>query len=336
MNDGPALSGTSLRLTPAAPNTGYAAAWYKPKVDVSAGFLATFTFDLGSPSQTGADGLAFSLQNVWHQMVGDETGFEGQILGISIDTYPTSTVSLFAGTTVLTTVPLPGALPGTGEHTVTVESDGLNVTVTVDRILEISTSFDLLGALPEDGMVWVGFTARTGAEYQSHDITRFRFQKCPSTAECESGLSSVASGDGSVWDMRVQVPRYGLSTNDLWTEPGCVANGVDLAVGLGSDRVCGATPPSCLIADAATAAQACADVGMRLCTLGELVRDEAAGSDCGFDTEATWSSTPCEDGFWGTAGASAGSGSISTACWPSDVERATRCCIDAARGWSVR
>mmetsp|Transcript_6182 Transcript_6182/g.8636 ORF Transcript_6182/g.8636 Transcript_6182/m.8636 type:complete len:1059 (+) Transcript_6182:817-3993(+) len=97
--------GPSLRLTPSAARES-GSAWYRRKVNVREGFDTSITFEISNPSQKcdrlddvntycrsrGADGLAFVIQNVGPEALGNSgsgLGYEGifNALSVELDTY---------------------------------------------------------------------------------------------------------------------------------------------------------------------------------------------------------------------------------------------------------
>lgn len=79
----------------------------------------------------------------------------------------------------------------------------------------------------------------------------------------------------------------------------------------------------------------CEQVGSRLCTADELRADETAGSGCGLDEHAIWSSTPCTRGYQGTGfktlpGRWFYRNIQAEACHaPASPQAYSRCCADA-------
>ena len=88
--------------------------------------------------------------------------------------------------------------------------------------------------------------------------------------------------------------------------------------------------------DFKTALKTCVDNNARLCTLTELMRDEARGSGCGHDSQRIWTSTidECPPGFMKTGpGKSGNLDRIPVQCTPisEDQNVFVRCCADAHR-----
>jgi len=83
--------------------------------------------------------------------------------------------------------------------------------------------------------------------------------------------------------------------------------------------------------DLKTAEDFCATVGARLCTADELEEDEAKGSGCKGDCEATWSSTPCNGGQYIVVGSSkhCKSDTVEKTCGNTKDSARARCCADA-------
>lgn len=73
----------------------------------------------------------------------------------------------------------------------------------------------------------------------------------------------------------------------------------------------------------------CEGMGARLCTLEELMADEAKHTGCSYDSKRVWSSTPCT--IYGASGYYTAAGSTAetlTACKTEDSRVRVRCCAD--------
>jgi hypothetical protein len=108
----------------------------------------------------------------------------------------------------------------------------------------------------------------------------------------------------------------------------------------GSTGVCGESNVDNICSGDVTwdAARAfCQAAGARLCTLAELLNDEARDTGCNYNTELIWSATSCYDGV-GTAdgyytaygSTSSGFGATTSVCKSRTVAASTytRCCAD--------
>lgn len=69
----------------------------------------------------------------------------------------------------------------------------------------------------------------------------------------------------------------------------------------------------------------CENQGARLCTLDELLDDEARGTGCSLDDDKVWSGTACNDGYYVAAGSSL---SDMTECKTITNKVKVRCCAD--------
>jgi hypothetical protein len=71
----------------------------------------------------------------------------------------------------------------------------------------------------------------------------------------------------------------------------------------------------------------CQQSGARLCTVDELLDDEAKETGCNLDTELVWSATSCESGFYAVSGSTKASDLVCTAISEASTV-STRCCAD--------
>ncbi len=158
---------------------------------------------------------------------------------------------------------------------------------------------------------------------------------CSHKTGCQN--SAVASGDSCA--------DGNVCTDAVCADPATsVASCGDLGwsgQGGGSDAVCaqaqgigGAQAQGCSGAvDHAEAVLLCEEAGGRLCTVAELLADEAAGTGCGYELLRNWTSTPCgSNGFWsGPRNPGGFFGTKELSC--DDVDKVTRfvtCCADEA------
>jgi len=77
----------------------------------------------------------------------------------------------------------------------------------------------------------------------------------------------------------------------------------------------------------------CRASGGRLCTLGELQKDYAAGSGCNLDWKRVWSATSCGNGkYWATTGSSKFRNKTPNRCLgASNSKNFMRCCADGSK-----
>lgn len=189
-----------LRITP---NQGSltGVAWHRSRVDVSEGFDANFGLHFLS-SGSGADGMAFVIQNHPQGTLavpagGYENGLTQNALNISFDSYrndgepSAAVIRVFDGVNVIAVANLaefPGLnLGGTEEAPDLTKTDftaapyQVRVTyvpgdldVYFDGVLVIDSVYvDLgeIGAADANGKSWMGFTSRTGGQFEAHDVT---------------------------------------------------------------------------------------------------------------------------------------------------------------------
>jgi hypothetical protein len=214
-----------LRLTPDVGSQN-GTAWFRYRQDVADGFETTFDIHLTTTGTTsGADGMAFVIQN--HPLGTNaqpanthENGLPLNALNICFDSYlntgepSAAVVRILAGTQVVQTVNLAGdarfVFPGTNPLDMTDNSavaapyrvrvvykpGDLDVYFSVNpeeehQIVD-SADVDLgeIGAMDSAGTSLVGFTARTGGEFEAHDVTRWFWGTVPETPESNLMLVS--------------------------------------------------------------------------------------------------------------------------------------------------
>ena len=147
--------------------------------------------------------------------------------------------------------------------------------------------------------------------------------------DTSAGLALVGGG----WVLRGGVPEVPTDGEPLG---GTSCDGViKPADAYGSPLICGASPDCVAGATWDLARQTCEAAGMRLCTQGELLKDEARGTGCLFDAEYVWSRTACEGGGrYVVMGASNQKGAPECRD-PSADTAAVRCCAGADRGFAI-
>jgi|GEM_PF-4531486 len=210
--------GNTLRLVPTI-DRREGAAWLTAKQDVGTSFETEFTFVL-NPSASGADGLAFVIQNASATAIGGDSealGYGGisSSLAVEFDTFPNnsdfadnhiSVQSLGLSPNNYTTgASLGSAFPGVElsngtAYSVRIVYDSGVLFVYFDGdptpILSVTVNIsDLLG-LASDGQAWVGFTASTGGLNQNHDIIFFSFENA--SVDCNAdGIPDDCQLDGN-------------------------------------------------------------------------------------------------------------------------------------------
>lgn len=203
-----------LRLNPDAANkTGVA--WFRKRMKVAAGFQCSFDMQFNTfGGSGGADGMCFIVQNSPEGNASlplgpFENGLAAKALNIKFDSYqnagttpaePSAAfVQVRAGDTVLATVNLlsfPAVLPlegtdpndlsgngGTGKvYPVRVEYVPGDLDLYfkgVQVIADLGVDLQALGAVDAAGRAYVGFAARAGGSYESHDITSWFLSEGP-------------------------------------------------------------------------------------------------------------------------------------------------------------
>jgi len=113
----------------------------------------------------------------------------------------------------------------------------------------------------------------------------------------------------------------------------CADLGWGNAASRGSTSVCGESDLSlggCSGNMAWTAAEAfCSSAGARMCTVSELLADEARGTGCGFDRSMAWSGDVCSGGYMVAPGSTRLATPPSCEAADSVIEGA-RCCADVS------
>lgn len=187
-------------------------AWFAKKMNVEDGFQTFFDLQfitLGASS--GADGMSFSIQNA-PQGNGAvptgpaEEGLQTNALNIKFDSYDNgdaepsaAVVQVRAGATPIATadlntfpalLPLPGTNPAdlsmnsgsTAPYQVRVDYVPGDLDVYFNNVLVIdSANVDLaaIGAVDASGKAYVGFSGRSGGEFEAHDVTRWLLTEGP-------------------------------------------------------------------------------------------------------------------------------------------------------------
>ncbi|WP_226894923.1 L-type lectin-domain containing protein [Luteolibacter marinus] len=193
-------------------------AWFRKRIDASAGFSTTFgtqfiSLDAGT---NGADGMAFILQNNPDATTrvpagASEDGLASNALNVKFDSYlnegdlSAAVVQVRAGGLVLAeadlntfpnVVPLPGNDPtdmsmnsgDTAPYVIRIDyqpgvPNDLDVYFNNALVID-SLDVDLaaLGAVDGSGTGYVGFSARSGGQFEAHDITSWFLTEGPPPA----------------------------------------------------------------------------------------------------------------------------------------------------------
>jgi hypothetical protein len=192
-----------LRISPAIPGLGYGGAWLKEKQPVKDGFETAFQIQITEKHSSGADGMAFVIQNGGEPALGQT----GQGLGyggvanqfvVHFDNYhwgdhPTAgrydeiavlaaaspTTPLYnANSNILAAVNRQVNYSDGAVHTVKIVYVPGNLQVFLDDLENplMTVYVNLAQVMNLDaGRAWVGFTAASGADWQNHDVISWAF-----------------------------------------------------------------------------------------------------------------------------------------------------------------
>jgi hypothetical protein len=197
------LGPTKFRLTTSGPDER-GSVWMSAKQPVAGGFQTTFEFQITEPGFVGADGFAFVIQNVDAAALGDTANGGSGIgysdlpnsLAVEFDTYRNDDlgdpndhhISVHTngvgpnGPDERLSLGLPADIPFLKDGLphwarITYQPGILQVFVDTLTSAVVSVPIDLSNRLLlGDGTAWVGFTAATGADYETHDILVWGFE----------------------------------------------------------------------------------------------------------------------------------------------------------------
>lgn len=200
--------GQSVRLTTANP-WRRGAAWFVGKQSMAQGFTAVFQFritnpggDVDSNGETGADGLAFVIQNFDQNDVGDggfgigynridnslavefDTWYNPELGDpngnhVSVHTRGTGENDASESASIGRTTAIPNLSNG-AIHTAAVDyrpAGGGVLSVAVDGRIVLTLRVNLSQILSLDnGRAYVGWTSGTGAAFENHDLVGWAFR----------------------------------------------------------------------------------------------------------------------------------------------------------------
>jgi len=212
LNGSAAIVGTALRLVPASSFVAGSAYYYqKQHLSLSGGWTTTFQFRITNPTNGGADGFSFIIQDAGANALGSTGGNIGytgipRSLAVEFDTWQNTEINEPNGNHVAVhtrwqqpnssddvDARLGWADPGfdleDGQvHTATITYNGSGqLDIVLDNVSVLTVTFnhnDYLSILDASGSAWVGFTAATGAAWEDIDILSWSFTPVPEPASC--------------------------------------------------------------------------------------------------------------------------------------------------------
>jgi len=211
LNGDAAIVGTALRLVPASGFVVGSAYYYqKQHLSLSGGWTTTFQFRITNPTNDGADGFSFIIQDASANALGGTGGNIGytsipRSLAVEFDTWQNTDYGdpNDNHVAVHTRWQLPNsadvdtrlgwANPGfnleDGQvHTATITYNGSGqLDIVLDNVSVLTVTFDhndYLSILDASGFAWVGFTAATGGAWEDIDILSWSFTPVPEPASC--------------------------------------------------------------------------------------------------------------------------------------------------------
>lgn len=258
MMGGAVQKGDVLQLTP-ADTFARGAVWSRDKIDLRAPFTSMFAFrvsegdDRGEkeevPSEPGADGVVFVIQNQGDNVIGNYgrgIGYDGikRSVAIEIDTYHNGTINDPNGNHMAI------QSKGRGENTSThgtgatlafssampvIKGDGTTYYCFIqyqqgrlDAYLNTEPSFrapvvskyvdlDSLIGLDPDGKAWVGITSGTGRSFERHDIVLWEVNGCSTDSPVSVSEDAITTGRPDV--------GFRIVGNDVHVDMASVATG---------------------------------------------------------------------------------------------------------------
>ena len=211
LNGNAAIVGTALRLVPASRYLEGSAYYYqKQRLSLSGGWTTTFQFRITNPTNGGADGFSFIIQDAGANALGSngaDIGYTGipRSLAVEFDTWQNTNYGDPNGNhvavhtrwlqpnTAAMAARLGWADPGfnleDGQvHTATITYNGSGqLDIVLDNVSVLTVTFDhnnYLSILDASGFAWVGFTAATGGAWEDIDILSWSFTPVPEPASC--------------------------------------------------------------------------------------------------------------------------------------------------------
>jgi len=211
LNGSAAIVGTALRLVPASGFLGGSAYYYqKQRLSLSGGWTTTFQFRITNPTNGGADGFSFIIQDAGANALGGTGAYIGyagipRSLAVEFDTWQNTNIGDPNGNHVAVhtrwqqpnsvdvDARLGWANPGfnleDGQvHTATITYNGSGqLDIVLDNVSVLTVTFDhnnYLSILDASGFAWVGFTAATGGAWEDIDILSWSFTPVPEPASC--------------------------------------------------------------------------------------------------------------------------------------------------------
>jgi hypothetical protein len=210
-----------LRISPAIPGLGLGGVWLDAKQPVQEGFDTTFQIQITEKHSSGADGMAFVIQNC----PGPTLGQTGQGLGyggvtnqfvVHFDNYhwgdhPTAgrydEIAVLAAASpdqplsnivanIIASANKQVVYSDGAVHTVRILYVPGNLQVFLDDLENpLMTVFVNLARVMDldDGRAWVGFTAASGADWQNHDLVSWAFSSSTDALSNKARLTSSPS-----------------------------------------------------------------------------------------------------------------------------------------------
>ena len=239
---------SACRLTPSA-RSKVGGVWFERRLVVGDGFESTFQFQITKPGQYGADGIAFVIQSNPTPSLGKpgwQLGFGGISNSVVVkfdnyhwrdkiyQRYDEIAVSLCAesgdcdpDTNAIASVTRDLLFSDGKIHTARIRYQPGQLQVYLDDFREpiLRAAVALPPAFGAGaGGAWVGFTAATGADYQTHDIWSWTF-----FSETSHGFASKTANPLAV--AGVQVPTSTAPPASARDADGAAAGGLASAAG---------------------------------------------------------------------------------------------------------